>query len=244
MQVAGLVLIANQDALSRAMDVVANNIANVSTTGFKRQEILFDTYVSRPAPDEKIQFGIDSGTFRDAAQGPMQATGNPFDLAIQGAGYFPIQTKAGTRYTRGGSFQLNSDGDIVTASGDKLMGDGDQSINIPIDALDVNISSDGVITAMQGASKLELGKLKFVTFKNEQNMHLEGTGLYSTTEQPTPDTESQVVQGMLEQSNVEAVTEITRMIAIQRYFEMSAHLLDLDNQRQLNAISRLSKTTA
>ncbi len=244
MQIPGLVLTAHQDAMARAMDVVANNVANISTTGFKREEVLFDTYISRPTTDEKIQFGIDRGTFRDTAQGPMQMTGNTFDLAIQGIGYFPIQTRAGTRYTRGGSFQLNNDGDIVTASGDKLLGDGDQPVTVPNDATDITISSDGVITAMQGASKLELGKLKLVSFTREQDLKPEGGGLYTTSEQGTPDTESSVVQGMIEQSNVQAVTEISHMIAISRYFQISAHLLDLENQRQLNAISKLSKTTA
>lgn len=244
MQVAGLVLIAHQDALMRAMDVVSNNLANSTTTGFKRQDILFDTLVSRPAANEQIHFGVDRSTFRNAAQGPMQMTGNTFDLAIQGVGYFPIQTKSGTRYTRNGSFQLNMDGDIVTDEGYKLLGDGDQPLTIPVDATDIHISSDGVVTGLQAGSKIEIGKLRAAKFSREQDLKEEGSGLYASSEMPTPDTDSTFVQGMLEQSNVNSVSEMTRMIAISRYFEISAHLLDLDNQRQLSAISRLSKTSA
>ena len=104
--------------MQRAIDIVANNVANASTTGFKREGIVFDTLLSQPAPGESIDFVVDRATYRDASNGPINPTGNPLDLAIQGAGYFPIQTPQGTRYTRAGTFQLNTDGQIVTLSGD------------------------------------------------------------------------------------------------------------------------------
>src|ERR1700722_12283428 len=95
MQPSNLVLLSGQLALSQALDVVANNVANTSTTGFKREGIEFDTLLSRPTPDESIDFVVDRATYRDPSGGPINPTGNPLDLAIQGAGYFPVQTASG-----------------------------------------------------------------------------------------------------------------------------------------------------
>src|SRR5580704_17821410 len=105
MESPSLVLLSNQEALQRAMDIVANNVANSSTTGFKREGIEFGSLLSQPAPGESIDFVVDRATYRDAANGPIQPTNNPLDLAIQGPGYFEVQDKSGaTRYTRAGGF--------------------------------------------------------------------------------------------------------------------------------------------
>lgn len=244
MKAAGLVLMSHQDALTRAMDVVANNVANSTTTGFKKQESVFETYISRPSSNYAIQFGVDRGTVRHAAQGPLLTTGNALDVAIQGEGYFAVETKAGTLYTRAGSFQLNSEGEIVMPNGDKLLGDGDQVITVPSDVTDLAIASDGTITGKSGGTGLQLGKLRAVKFAKEQELTALGNNYYKTTQQPETDTETRFVQGMLEQSNVQAVSEITKMIEVMRSYEMSVHLLDLDNQRQNTAITRLGKVTA
>ncbi len=246
MQAAALVLIAQQDSLTRALDVVANNVANASTTGFKREELQFETFVSRPAANEKIDFAVERGTLRDTAAGPLLTTGNPFDVAIQGAGYFPIQTREGTRYTRGGAFQLNGAGELITAGGDKVLGEGDQPITLPSDAEDVQISGDGVIAAKSGGgtTMTQVGKLKLVKFANEQALQSVGSGFYTSSQPPEADTESRLVQGTVEQSNVRSVSEITHMIEIMRAYQMSVHLLDLDNQRRTNAIDKLARTSA
>jgi flagellar basal-body rod protein FlgF len=246
MQGASLILTAYQDALSKAMDVVANNVANINTTGFKREELKFDTLLSQPTTQDKYQFAIDKGTFRDTEQGPSLKTGSPLDLAIQGAGYFQVQTSAGTRYTRSGAFQLNSQNQIITANGDKLLGDGDSPIIIPEDANEVVISADGVVSTRTGNSNnsTEIGKLKLVKFQKEQAMQMVGNNLYNTSETPQTDTDSGVVQGMLEQSNVQSVTEITNMIEINRTYATAVHLLDTESQRMKDAITRLSKASA
>ena len=246
MQGASLVLTAYQDALSRSMDIVANNVANINTTGFKRQELKFDTLLSRPTPRDSFAFGVDRGTFRDAGQGPSLVTGNPFDLAIQGGGYFQIQTDAGIRYTRAGAFLLNAQNQMVTATGDRLLGDGDQPITIPEDARDIVIAADGVISARSGTGTgaTQLGKLKLVKFEREQGLQMIGNGLYASKETPQTATGSDIVQGMLEQSNVRSVTEITNMIEINRTYQQTMRLLDAEMQRQKDAINRLSKATA
>lgn len=245
MQGASLVLTSYQDSLSRALDIVANNVANSSTTGFKRQDIQFESLISSPTPTDRIVFGVDRETYRDTSPGPLTTTGNPLDIAIQGPGYFQIQTQNGIRYTRGGSFQLNAAGEIVTGSGEKLLGDGDQPIALPDDAEDILIGADGIITVMSGTgiSSTQVGKLKTVVFTNEQNLQYAGNSQYTTGETPTPDTASSFVQGMIEQSNVQSVNEITHMIEIMRNYQQVIRMLDNEHQRQNTAISRLSKTT-
>ena len=247
MQSPSLVLLSDQAALQRSMDVVANNVANANTTGFKREGVEFDTYVSRPEPRKAINFVVDRATYRDAATGPIQTTGNPFDIALQGQGYIPIQMAGGqTGYTRSGSFQVNPQGQLVTQSGLPVLGNGGQAITIPDTATDVVISGDGYITARDGnnASTTELGKIAPVKFDNEQALTAVGGGLYTTAQTPTPSDDTKVVQGALEQSNVQSVTEMTSMIKIMRSYEQTVNLINMDNQRQTDAMTKLSRTTA
>jgi len=244
MQAAGLVLTSYQDSLARVMDIVANNVANINTTGFKRQEVAFETYMMHPTPQDKWSFSVENGTYRDTSSGPSVDTGNPLDVALQGQGYFAVETPEGVRYTRAGAFMMNADGEIVTPAGYKLLGDGDQAITLPADASDITISADGVVTAKSGTASVQAGKLRAVKFANEQELQIVGNGLYQTSQPAETDTEAHFVQGAIEQSNVQSVTEITRMIDVSRSYQQVLHLLDLENQRETNAINRLGKATA
>jgi len=246
MQGASLILTSYQASLLRTMEITANNIANVNTTGYKRESVAFDTYLSRPEPKQTFQFAVENATYRDAAQGPTIMTGNPLDVAIQGEGYIPVQTAAGIRYTRAGAFQLNNEGDLVTAAGDKVLGDGNQPISMPSDAREVLIGNDGTISAQSGngTAATLLGKLTVVKFENEQGLAPIGNGYFKTEATPVPTKDSKIVQGSIEQSNVQAVTEMTRMIDVSRTYQQVVHLMELDNERQKTAISRLGKTTA
>lgn len=246
MQGASLVLTAYQSSLARAMDVIANNVANVNTTGYKRENIAFDTYLSRPTTTDSFQFSVDSGTYRDAAQGPTLMTGNPLDVTVQGKGYFQVQTEGGIRYTRAGAFQLNSDGEIVTASGEKVLGEGDQPIALPTDARDILIGPDGTISALSGAggAAIQAGKLRVVKFIDEQALQPVGNNFYQTDQAPEPDPDSRVVQGAIEQSNVQSITEMTRMIDVSRSYQQVVRMLETEHDRMRNAIQRLGKITA
>ncbi len=246
MQGASLVLTSYQDSLMRAMDVTANNIANVNTTGYKRENVAFDTYVVRPTPTQTYQFGIDHGTYRDAAQGPTLSTGNPLDVAIQGHGYMAIQTDAGIRYTRAGAFMLNSEGQIVTPAGDPVLDDGQQPITLPADAQQILIGTDGTISVQTGSSgaATQVGKLGLMKFANEQSLSPVGNNLYATNEQPELEKEGVFVQGSIEQSNVQSVSEMTRMIDVSRTYQQVVHLLDTENERMSKAIQRLGKASA
>lgn len=243
-----LVLLSGQMALAQAMDVVANNIANASTTGFKREGVAFDTYLKPKDFDTKspTSFVYDYATYRDTANGPIVNTGNPLDLAIQGQGYFQVQMPNGTTaYTRAGSLQLNTEGVLVTQSGRPIIGDGG-SITIPETATQVNISGDGFVSARvdNGAALAQIGKITLVKFPNEQKLQAVGNGLYVTTQQAQTDSDSMVKQGAIEQSNVQPVTEITDMIRIMRSYEQAANIVSNENQRQTDAVTRLSRTTA
>lgn len=246
MQGAGLVLTSYQDSLGRAMDIVANNIANVNTTGYKRETAAFDTYLVRPTTTDTFQFAVDSGTYRDGSQGATIMTGNPLDVAVQGRGYLSVQTPGGVRYTRAGAFQLNSEGDLVTAAGDRVLGDGGQTITLPTDARDILIANDGTISAMTGTATqaTEVGRISMVKFSSEQKLSPIGNNLFSAEETPEPDTDSRIVQGAVEQSNVQSVKEMTRMIEISRAYQTVVRLLDTENQRQTSAIQRLGKISA
>lgn len=246
MQGAGLVLTAYQASLAKAMDITANNIANLNTSGFKRETIAFDSYLVRPEPKQTFLFAVESGTYRDAAQGPTLTTGNPLDVAIQGEGYIPVQTEAGIRYTRAGAFQLNNEGDLVTASGDKVLGDGNQQITLPPDAREILIGTDGTVSAKSGnsAEATLIGKLSLVKFQNELELMPVGNGYFNTTQEAEPSTSGRLVQGAIEQSNVQSVSEMTRMIDISRNYQKIVHMLEAEHERQKSAIQRLGKITA
>ena len=246
MQSSNLVLLSQQQSLQQAMDVVSNNIANSSTTGFKREAMSFDTYLSHPASGQNINFIVSRGTYRDTTGGPIQSTGNQLDLAIQGQGYFQVQGADGTsRYTRGGSFQLNNQGQLTTQSGLPVLNDGGQPITIPDTASQINISSDGFITAKtdNGTSLSEVGKVGLVKFDNEQQMKSEGNGLYATSQTASASQNGSIVQGAVEQSNVQPITEMTQMLKIYRAFEQSSNMINQENQRRDDAITKLAKTT-
>jgi len=243
-----LVLLSGQMALARAMDVVANNIANASTTGFKREGIAFDTLLgpSSPTSNKMASFVFDRTTYRDTSSGPIVGTGNPLDLAIQGQGYFQVQMADGsTGYTRSGSFALNPDGQLVTQSGQQVIGDGGP-ITVPTTASQINIASDGYISARidNGAALAQLGKINLSKFDNEQDMQPVGAGVYTTTQTPQPVTDGSIKQFSLEESNVQPVTEITDMIRVMRSYEQVSNMISNENQRQTDAISRLSKTSS
>ena len=244
---AGLLLLSDQMAMQRAVDVVANNIANSSTTGFKREGIQFSSFISHgsSASEEKTAYVSDRATYRDITPGTISSTGNALDLAIQGPGYFQIQTPQGTKYTRDGAFRTDNQGQIVTSTGMPVLSDANQSITLPEDARDITISGDGYITAQvgTGSSRAQLGKIGVVSFANEQQVTPVGGGLSATTQIPTPVAGNAIVQGAIEESNVQSVSEITDLIRLQRAYEQASTLISAENTRLNTALDRLSQTT-
>jgi len=237
---ASLVSLSYQLAAYRSMDVIANNLANVSTPGFKRESVKFEEMVQnvKPAEDQKgtqtLSFVRDAGVSRDLSDGSIQTTGAPFDLAINGKGYFTIQTAAGQRYTRNGHFTLNADGIVVTEQGDPVLGDGGP-VTVTVDDGDVSFGPDGTISGKQG----QMGKLQLVNFANERAMTKRGASLYSTSQAPLPATDATIKQGMLESSNVQPIVEISRMIEVMRSYEATATLSKSADDLKRQAIEKL-----
>ncbi len=237
-----LVSLSRQVALRRQLDVIANNLANLETSGFKSSESLFEEYLMPKAEasdalpgDEDISFVIDTGTVQDFSPGPMRQTGNPLDVAIDGDGWFVVQTPDGERYTRNGGFLLDRDGTLVTPEGFRVMGDGGA---ITFDERDTSISigTDGTISTDAG----EKGRLRIAVFDDNDLLEPEGSSTFSAPVQPTVAANPRVHQGMVEGSNVKPVVEITRMIEVTRaYTSLSSMLERIDDMRR-NAIGVLA----
>lgn len=249
MENALLIGLSRQTVLERQLDVVANNIANVNTTGFKADQSLFQEYLM-PGAHEDNFMGIDRresyvedrGTYRDFSQGAAQQTKNPLDLAIQGNGFLVVQTAAGERYTRDGGLQLNNQGQLVTAEGDQVLGTAGPIVFQPTDH-DVNIAPDGTVTVQEGTNRTDSlrGKLRLVSFADAQRLLKEGSNLYSAAAgDAQPDLKSTIEQGYLEKSNVNAVAEMSRMIEVTRAYTQIATMLNQESDLHKTAIEQLA----
>jgi flagellar basal-body rod protein FlgF len=249
-----LVGLSRQLTLERRLDVVANNVANVNTTGFKADRSLFEEYLRSPAhednfvpADRRVSFVHDRATFHDFAAGPSEQTKNPLDIAIDGKAFLVVQTAAGERYTRDGGLQINNQGQLVTASGDAVLGTSGPIVFQPTDKA-INIAPDGNITVVEGTNTTDAirGKLRLVTFADAQKLVKEGGNLYSAGQgvAAQPDTTSRVNQGFIEKSNVNSVHEMSRMIEITRTYTHISTLLQQQQELHRTAIEKLADVPA
>lgn len=230
------VALARQSVLARQMDVIATNLANLETAGFKSENMIFSEIIEETSEGEFLSIVHDVSFFRDVGEGPLVGTSAPLDLAVHGEGYFAVETTEGERYTRHGNFQLDDTGRIVTSDGHAVLNSGGAPIVIPPDAGDITVTRDGTVSA----NDAPIGQLKLVRFDDEQLLTKLGNGLYDAAGlPPLPATDSQVLQGMIEKSNVNGVVEITRMIDTVRSYEAAAKLADTEHQRILDAIEAL-----
>ena len=200
-------------AQSTALDATANNIANATTAGFRGDRVTFrEALATARSPDVEL---VGAGTTRvDSQAGALTATENPLDLALDGDGYFGVQTPGGPRYTRAGNFQLDDQRNLVTPDGFAVRGEGGAPINVPADATSVAVGLDGTVSA-DGA---ELGKLELVRFAPTQ-VKREGGTLFSATGKPTTGDPPKVRSGMLEASNVNIVRGMVDLVKVSRTYE-------------------------
>jgi flagellar basal-body rod protein FlgF len=248
-----LVGLARQTTLDRHFAVVSNNLANINTNGFKGDQSLFEEYLSsgahednfKPA-DRRVSYVQDRGTFHDMSQGALQQTSNPLDVAISGSGFLTVQTTAGERYTRDGNLQISNTGQLVTNSGDVVLGTGGAIVFQPTDH-DIAISQDGTVTVQEGASHTDSirGKLRVVSFTNAQSLIKQGNNLYSAPNGAAQqDTKSTVQQGFVEKSNINSVVEMSRMIEINRTYANIASMLAAEHDLHKTAIEKLADVPA
>lgn len=211
------VALSQQTNLFRNMDVVANNVANVSTPGFKGETMVFEKFLFNDKDNftRKIAFSHDIATFSDFKDGAATPTGRDLDLALDGTGFFKVQTPQGVRYTRRGSFHVDTNNQIVTAEGYTLLNPADRPIEIINHDERLTISSDGTVRG--GDDGQIRGEIGIAHFENPQKLTHTDNGLYSSDVPPLlTKAPARVLQGSLEQSNVNSVTELTHLININR----------------------------
>jgi flagellar basal-body rod protein FlgF len=249
-----LVGLSRQMVLERQMDVVANNVANINTNGFKADRSLFEEYLRSPAhednfqrSDRRVSFVQDRVSFHDFAAGNTEQTKNPLDVSIDGGGFIAVQTPAGERYTRDGGLQINNLGQLVTAGGNPVMGTSGPIVFQPTDK-QINIAADGNVTVLEGTGRTDSvrGKLRLVSFANAQKLVKEGNNLYSAGQgiAAQPDTTSKVRQGFIEKSNVNSVMEMSRMVEITRTYTQISALLQQQSDLHRTAIEKLADVPA
>ena len=220
------VALSRQVALERRMAVVAENIANMSTDGFKREQVLFEQALERAGKPGRVAFVRDAGLVRDPAAGTIETTGNPLDLAINGEGYFTVETPNGPRYTRGGHFVMGAAGEIVTSGGHALFDEGGGALVVPQGSGPIEVARDGTVSTAQGI----LGRISLVRFADEAGLRREGDGLLRTNQAPEPVPMPDIAQGRIERSNVQPVLEMTRMMETVRAFQSTQRLMETHHE--------------
>lgn len=235
--------LSRQMLLRRELDIIANNIANADTVGFKVESLMARTEPGAPAMTDgaprPVKFVLDAGVARDFTQGSLQTTGSDFDLGLEGEGFFEINTEAGPRYTRDGGFRLDELGRIVTQDGDPVAGDGGGDIVINPEDGEVNIAPDGTVS--QGENII--GQVAVVRFDDLSVLEKAGDNLLRNTSnldpQAAPDV--RVRQGMLESSNVKPILEITRMIEVTRAYESITRMMESTQDLSRRAVERMGR---
>lgn len=237
-----LIALSGADALSRRMDMVANNIANSNTVGYRAQDMLFETQTITPTPGQPLDFVVDRSTYNDLAAGPVQQTGNPLDVALTGPGYLSVKDATGaTVYTRAGALKMNPDGSIVDALGNPVLSDGGDAVTIPDGISNIAIAGDGTVSGEKGV----IGKLAIAEFPNPQGLVPAGNGYFKADKQtPTGDaSNTRVIQGSLENSNVQPVREMTQMLEVSRQYQAVVNIMNQEHDRITNAIKTLGKVS-
>lgn len=245
MDISSFVLLSHEQALRRRLDVAANNMANSSTVGFKREQPVFHEQVekSREAmvDDAKsTSFVLDFGAIHDTALGSFQTTSNPLDVMIDGPGYLTVETpEGGTAYTRAGFVKVSETGDLVTAGGLRLLGEGGRPINVPVDqASALTIAGDGTVTGPQGP----LGRLTVTVFDDERAVSPRGDGMMTGDGgRQLAVTETKFKTGGVEASNVQPIVETTAMVEILRSYQTSQRMSEALSDMRRRAIERLGR---
>jgi flagellar basal-body rod protein FlgF len=237
-----MIAMQTQRVLQRRMDVAANNLANVSTTGFKADSLLSELYSAAPARTTErprdIRFVRDVGLMRDLSQGSLRFTGAPLDLAIEGDGFFAVQGPDGaTRYTREGALQMDGAGRIVTAEGYAVLGQGGAPVQIETRGERPSIAADGAIRIGENT----IGQIGVFSFTDPEALKKIGDNLYEPDGQATIPFTGEIVQGALEGSNVRPVIELTRLIEISRAYDSAARFMSQGQDLRQRTIDRLGR---
>lgn len=238
MDSAGYTSLTRMVGLNREMQAIANNIANVSTTGFRKEGLIFSEHISALERNED-SLSMAEGNVRltNDSQGPLTPTGGAYDLAIEGDGFFMIDTPDGQALTRAGAFTTNDQGELTTHDGYRLLDNGGAAIFIPPDAQTVAVSSDGTLSA-DGLPLSQIG----LYMPEDPNTLTRTNGVrFMTTGAIIPQENAVILQGYVENSNVNAITEVARMIEVQHAYTMGQKFMEQEHDRIQSVISTLGR---
>ncbi len=241
MENSAYIALSRQGALRRELDVIANNMANMNTTAYKGESMMFVEHLvkskgSQSFIPQKLSYARDVAQYQNMEEGPLKYTGNSLDIAIHGDGYFVVDTPEGQRYTRNGRLNLNNDGQLVNQNNLPILSNAGTPFFFSPDDKKISIGSDGTVSTNNG----QVGKIKVVTFEDPQKLQKRSGGLLFTDDQPTDATNPNVQQGSLESSNVKPIIEITKMIQVQRAYDSVRSFIDKEDSRQRKMIQELT----
>lgn len=237
MEAAGYVTLTRQSGLMREMQTVANNIANISTTGFRREGVIFSEYVKRLEDGPSLSMAHAAARHVDLGQAGISPTGGSFDFAIQGEGFFLIETPEGQGLTRAGSFTPSAEGELVNPDGYRLLDQGGAPVFVPPDTGEVALAQDGTLSA----NGQPLARVGLWMPADPAALRHQGGTLFVTESDLQPVEGARILQGHVEESNVNPVAEIARMIEVQRAYELGQTFLDHEDARVRGVIQTLGR---
>jgi flagellar basal-body rod protein FlgF len=235
-EASGYATLTRQSGLMREMQVVANNIANLSTAGFRREGVIFSEYVQPTGDGPSLSMAYGNTRAVDLTQADLTQTGGAFDFAIQGDGFFMIETPQGDRLTRAGAFTPSAVGELVTPDGNRLLDAGGTPVFVPPNAGNVVLAQDGTLSA-DGTPITRIGLWQPtdpLSLRHQTGTLFDASGV-------EPALGGTLLQGMLEDSNVEPISEIARMIEVQRAYELGQGFLDKEDERVRGVIQTLGR---
>jgi len=237
MDTASYTTISRQSGLWREMSIVANNIANSATTGYRQEGLIFSEYIKDSPDGRSLSMGHGNVRNTSFVQGALTQTGGTLDFAIEGDGFFLIETPLGERLTRAGSFSANADGDLVTPDGLRVLDAGGAPLFIPPDAGNIAVSADGTLSA----NGRLLGQVGLVTPVDPRGMTREDGVMFVDDAGFEPSENARILQGFVENSNVDAISALARMIEVQRAYELGQSFLESENKRVKDALQSFTK---
>ncbi|MBC7131943.1 MAG: flagellar hook-basal body complex protein [Roseovarius sp.] len=237
MEAGGYVTLTRQSGLMREMQMIANNIANAGTTGFRAEGMVFSEFIARTEGGPSLSMARGNTPVFSTMQGAMEATGGSLDFAIEGEGFFLVETPEGERLTRNGVFALSGAGDLVTMDGFRVLDAGGAPVFLPPDAGPPGLGADGTLSA-DGRPLAQLG-----LFRPPGNAALirVGNNLFESPDGIEPVEEGRILQGFREGSNVAPLSEVARMIAVQRAYEMGQSFLEAEHERIRRALDTFTR---
>ena len=229
--------LSRQSGLMNEMRLVANNIANANTTGYRAQGLVFSEFVRDMPGNPSLSMARAEVRNTSLRQGVLTETGGQFDFAIEGDGFFMIETANGNRLTRAGAFSPNAEGDLVTMDGHRVLDSNGAPVFVPPDAASIDVGGDGTLSV----ESQFLGQIGVYSVADPKTLVREGSNLFRTDAEVAPVEEPVVLNRFLEGSNVNAIEQVTRLVEIQRAYELGQSFLETEDERVRGALKALMR---